>query len=65
MREMDRYELSYSIMQEMTACPYKLDAQMYTYTMSIVDLDTESASEGLGRLTLKLAFQMSPSETSH
>jgi hypothetical protein len=37
--------MNYSILQEMIVYPYKLDAQMCTYTMSIADLDMESALE--------------------
>lgn len=56
--------IDHILFQEMTVCPSKLDPQMYTYTMSIVDLDMESALEGLERTILKLVCQMSLFETS-
>lgn len=48
----------------MTVYLYKLGAQTYTYTMSTVDLDMESALEVWGRITLEHAFRISPSEMS-
>lgn len=45
MTELFKGDMNYCILQEMIVYPYKLDAQTYTYTMSIADLDMESASE--------------------
>lgn len=53
------------VLQEMTVYPYKLDARVFTYTMSTVDLDMDSASEVWGRTTPEHVFQISPSETSN
>lgn len=49
-------------MQEMTVFLYKLDAQMYTYTMLIADQDMESASEVWERIIPKPVSQTSPFE---
>ena len=53
------------ILQEMIAYPYKLDAQIFIYTTSTVDLDMESALEHWERVKPKLVFQISSSEMSH
>ena len=45
MTELFKGYMKYYIPQEMIVYPYKLDAQTYTYTMSIADLDMESALE--------------------
>jgi hypothetical protein len=49
-------------MQEMTVFLYKLDAQMYTYTMLIADQDMESALEVWERIIPKPVSQTSPFE---
>lgn len=53
------------ILQEMIAYPYKLDAQIFIYTTSTVELDMESALEHWERVKPKLVFQISSSEMSH